>query len=150
MNNMKKKHPKYDREAGWTFIETLIVIGIILILSGTVGVMAFRFFDKAKEASARTQIENLTLALSSYLFDCRQYPSQQQGLEALWQKPVLEPVPARWDGPYVDKPIKADPWGQPYEYSAPGPNGLPFGIRSFGADGQEGGEGAERDIVSWE
>lgn len=137
-------------EAGWTFIETLIVIGIILILTTSVGVMAIRYLDKARAAAARSQIETYALALDAYYLDCGAYPTTEQGLGALWEKPNLEPLPRDWNGPYVNKPIADDPWGNEYEYAQPGPNGLPFGIRSYGADGNLGGEGKERDVASWE
>jgi general secretion pathway protein G len=136
----------FGSQDGWTFVETLIVIGIILILTSTVGFMAFRYVDKARVVAARNQIEELSMALHSYYLDCKQYPAPQQGLDALWQKPVLEPVPAGWDGPYLTKKIQDDPWGHPYKYTVPGPNGLPFGIASFGPSGVEGSEGS---IASW-
>jgi general secretion pathway protein G len=112
--------------------------------------MAFRYLDTAKQAATKSQIETFGLALNAYLLDCGRYPSKDQSLDALWQKPVLEPVPSGWNGPYVNKSIPKDPWGNAYEYTVPGPNGLPFGIRSFGADGTEGGEGNAKDISSWE
>ena len=139
-----------DGEAGWTFIETMIVIGIILILTSTVGFMAFKYIGRAKEAAARSQIETFALALNAYLIDCKRYPTQEQGLDSLWEKPVLEPLPSGWNGPYVAKKIPTDPWGDKYEYRVPGPSGLPFGIRSLGADDAEGGDGENRDITSWE
>jgi general secretion pathway protein G len=139
-----------DPEAGWTFVETLVVIGIVLILTGTVGFVAFRYLDRAKQAAARTQVETLSLALNAYLLDCETYPTKEQGLDALWNKPVIEPVPSGWQGPYVGKKIPTDPWGNEYEYQVPGPNGLPFGVRSFGADGVAGGEENAADIASWE
>jgi general secretion pathway protein G len=138
------------REGGWTFIETIIVIAIILILTSVVGVAVFRNIGRAGVAAARSQIDTLSSALNSYLVDNRRYPTQEQGLDALYTKPVLEPVPDDWDGPYLNKPVPDDPWGKPYEYIVPGPNGLPYGIRSLGADGMEGGEGDDADIVSWE
>jgi len=131
---------------GWTFVETLIVIGIILILTSTVGFMAFRYVDKARLVAARNQVEELSMALHSYYLDCRQYPTPQQGLDALWEKPTLEPVPAGWEGPYLTRKVRDDPWGHPYTYRVPGPNGLPFGVISFGPGGAEGSEGA---IASW-
>ena len=131
-------------------MEVLIVIAIILILTSAVGFMAFRYIDKARQVTARSQIETLGLALSSYAADCRQYPSAEQGLDALWTNPVLEPRPTGWSGPYVNKKVTGDPWGHLYDYVVPGPNGLPFGLRSLGADGKEGGEGNDRDLVSWE
>lgn len=139
-----------DREAGFTFIETLIVIGIILILTASVGFMAVRYLDKARYVAAKSQIESYSLALDAYYLDCGRYPTADQGLAALWEKPVMEPLPKGWNGPYVNKPVAADPWGNAYEYSVPGPNGLPYGVRALGADGMEGGEGNDRDASSWE
>ncbi len=137
-------------EAGWTFIETLIVIGIVMILTSTVGFMAVRYLDKARTVAARSQIETFAMALDSYYLDCGTYPTADQGLKSLWEKPSLAPVPKGWSGPYLSKPVPADPWGNEYAYSVPGPSGLPFGIRSLGADGREGGEGKDADVATWE
>lgn len=139
-----------DAEGGWTFIETLIAIAISLILTASVGFMAYRYVDKAKTAAARSQIETFALALDSYLMDCGRYPTQEQGLKALVEKPTIEPIPKGWDGPYLSKAISGDPWDRAYEYSVPGKGGMPLGIRSLGADGKEGGDGKDRDISSWE
>ena len=138
-----------DAEAGWTFVETLIVVGIILVLSSSVGFAAFRYLDQAKQATARNQVEVFSVAITSYFLDTASYPTPEQGLEALWQKPTIEPVPANWSGPYLTKPVPEDPWGRPYDYLVPDPNGLPFGIRSLGADQTEGGEGNDADVTSW-
>ncbi len=137
-----------DRQAGWTFIETIIVIGIVLILTSSVGFMAFRYLDKAKSVTARNEIENFSLALSTYYLDCGNFPSEEQGIEALWEKPTSDSE--GWDGPYLTKEPGDDPWDNAYEYSVPGPNGLPFSLRSFGSDKMEGGEGDSEDISSWE
>jgi general secretion pathway protein G len=131
-------------------VEVLIVIAIILILTSAVGFMAFRYIDRARQVTARNQIETLSLALDAYAMDCKQYPTKEQGLDALWTRPTLEPIPADWNGPYVNKRIPADPWGHAYEYLVPGLQGLPFGIRSFAADGLDGGDGNNKDITSWE
>jgi len=112
--------------------------------------MAFRYIDKARVATARSQVETISLALNAYALDCMRYPTQEQGLEALWTKPSTEPVPSGWGGPYLTKKLSADPWGRAYELVVPGPNGLPFGVRSLGADSKEGGEGNDKDISSWE
>lgn len=146
----RKRPEREDPEGGWTFIETIVVIGIVLILTSSVGFMAFRYLEKAKVVSARSQIETFALALDSYYLDCGRYPTAEQGLGALWEKPVQEPVPAGWNGPYLSKKIPGDPWGGAYEYIVPGKAGLPFGIRSLGADGREGGEGNDADVQSWE
>lgn len=146
---MKKIKDLLINEDGWTFVETLIVISIVLILTSTVGFMAFRYVGKAKIVAARTQIENLSMALDTYFMDNQLYPIEEQGLVSLWEKPILEPVPKNWDGPYLKKNLTKDPWGNDYEYVVPGPNGLPYGISSLGADGNPGGEGDDRDINSW-
>lgn len=137
-----------DPEAGWTFIETIIVIGIVLILTSSVGFMAFRYLDRAKIVTANNEIENYSLALSTYYLDCGSFPAEEQGLAALWEKPSGDSD--GWDGPYLTKIPGADPWGNDYEYTVPGPKGLPFGILSFGSDNMEGGEGDAKDISSWE
>ncbi|MBN1648171.1 MAG: type II secretion system major pseudopilin GspG [Spirochaetales bacterium] len=134
---------------GWTFIETLIVIAIILLLSGTVGIVAIKQVAKARVANARSQIDNYVSALQQYYFDCGSFPSEEQGLEALFTKPNIDPVPDKWDGPYIAKRLADDPWGHPYVYQVPGPNGLDYAILSYGADGLQGGSGKDEDIVSW-
>jgi len=140
---------KEANDEGFTFIETIMVIAIILILSAGVGFSATKYVEAARVASARNQIAAYKLALESYYLECGSYPSREQGLAALWEKPALSPVPAGWAGPYVDGEIAADPWGRPFRYEAPGKKGLPFTIQSYGADGADGGEGYDADIVSW-
>lgn len=140
---------KRDPEGGWTFIETIIVIGIVLILTSSVGIVAFRYVDRAKTVTAKSDIENFSLALSTYYLDCRNFPTEEQGLNALRLKPAADAE--GWDGPYVLKDNPGiDPWGNEYEYKVPGPEGLPFSIRSFGSDGMEGGEGKAADVNSWD
>lgn len=145
---MRIDEEKRDPQAGWTFIETIIVIGIVLILTSSVGFVAFRYLDRAKTVTAKNDIENFALALSTYYLDCKQFPTEDQGLMALRENPSSDADD--WHGPYVNKTPGNDPWGNPYEYAVPGPDGLPFGIRSFGADGMEGGEGDNKDVSSWE
>jgi len=139
---------KYDK--GFTFIETIVSITIILILSAAVGFSAIKYVERARMAGCRNQIETFRLALQSYLLDCGQYPSEAQGLKALWEKPVIPPLPPRWDGPYTDRQIPKDPWGTDYIYKNPGEKNLPFTIISYGADGKPAGEGINADIYSWD
>lgn len=134
---------------GFTFAETLAVLAIMLILAAGVGLAAEKYIQKARVVAARSQIEVYKLALQSYYVDCGMYPSQEQGLEALWKKPELFPVPQNWDGPYVDRVIQPDPWGNDYVYTRSITDGLPYVITSFGSDGCEGGDGDALDIVSW-
>ncbi len=138
-----------DRRGGWTFVETIIVIAIVLILTSSVGFVAFRYVDRARVVAARSQIENYSMALHSYYLDTRTYPTEEQGLSALWEAPILDPVPPNWSGPYIERNVVSDPWERSYDYQRPGPNGLPFGIQSLGADGMPGGIGSDADIASW-
>jgi len=137
-------------DEGFTFMETIAVISIILILSAAVGFSSVKYIERARMASCRNQMETFRLALQSYLLDCGQYPTEAQGLEALWEKPILSPVPLQWAGPYLDRKIPKDPWGTGYIYKNPGHLNLPFTISSYGADGKEGGEGTNADIHSWD
>ena len=137
-------------DKGFTFIETIVTISIILVLSAAVGFSAVKYIERAQIAACRNQIEILRLALQSYFLDCGQYPTEIQGLQSLWEKPVHPPVPSRWDGPYLDRQIPKDPWGNDYVYKNPGEKKMPFSIMSYGADGKTGGEGPNADIYSWD
>jgi len=139
---------KRDPQRGWTFVETLVVIGMVLIMTSSVGIMAFRYLDRAKVASARNQVETYSLALTSFYIDNKRFPNPKEGLQALWESP--QELTDSWKGPYLNKPVSQDPWGQDYQYRQPGPEGLPYALFSYGADGREGGSGNDRDITSWE
>lgn len=147
---MKYRHANTEQsEAGWTFMETLIVIAIVLILTSSVGFMAIQYLDKARIATARSQIDSFCVALESYYIDNGRYPSEEQGLKSLWAKPSIEPISDKWKGPYMYKEVPKDPWGNEYIYTIPGSNGLPFELTSLGADAKQGGEGNDADISSW-
>ena len=138
-------------EDGWSLIEILIGIALVLVLMTSVGLAIVGNVDRARRTAARDHIQTFSLALDAYLIDCGGYPTEDQGLRALVEKPILDPVPSDWAGPYLKiLEIPRDPWKRPYEYEVPGPGGLPYGIQSFGADGLNGGEGKDGDITSWE
>ena len=134
---------------GWTFVETLIVIAIALLLTAMVGLTAFNQLGTAKVVKAQTEIESAALALTTYYLDNGIYPEPQQGMAALNKKPDLGCLPENWNGPYLTREIGQDPWGRDYIYHQPGPEGHPFGILSYGADGLKGGVGENKDIQSW-
>ena len=138
-----------QQDDGFSFAETIAAITIMLILSAGVGVAAYKIVEQAKRASAQSQIEIYKSGLHSYYLDCGDYPNEAQGLSSLFQKPVISPVSERWDGPYIDREEQADPWGNAYVYKTINDYGLPFIIMSFGADGMEGGDGKNEDILSW-
>ena len=140
---------KTKKDDGFSFAETIAVLAIMLILTAGVGFSAAGYVQKARKLSAENQIEIYRLALQSYYLDCGMYPSDEQGLDALWEKPVMHPVPAGWNGPYVNKEIQKDPWGNRFVYSTRKNRKLPFTVVSYGSDGLEGGSGDAEDIVSW-
>jgi general secretion pathway protein G len=132
--------------SGFTLIELIVVVVIIGLLAGLVLPQFIRQEEKAKLKAARAQIELLATALDTFRLDVGRYPTSEEGLQALRQKPGgLE----RWDGPYLKKDIPLDPWGKSYNYKSPGDHG-PYDIISYGADGVPGGDGDNRDITSWE
>lgn len=135
---------------GWSYMETLIVIAVVLVLTASVGFMAIGSLEKARIATAKTQIDSFCVALEAYYIDCGNYPTQEQGLMALRKKSESESSSLNWNGPYLYKEPPKDPWGNDYEYLQGESIDFPYGIRSFGADGKEGGEGKNSDIKSWE
>jgi general secretion pathway protein G len=139
------KHlPKRPR--GFTLTELLIVLVIVGLLAALVGPVLYQRINPAKQAVARTQIENFMTALDAYFLDVGKFPTPQQGLAALRTRQEGE---AKWNGPYLKKELPGDPWGNAYVYRSPGRNGG-YEITSYGADGKEGGEGDNADINSWE
>jgi general secretion pathway protein G len=132
--------------AGFTLIELIVVVVIIGLLAGLVLPQFIRQEEKAKLKATRAQIELLGTALDTFRLDIGRYPTSEEGLQALRQKPATLD---RWDGPYIKKELPEDPWGKPYVYKSPGDHG-PYDIVSYAADGVPGGEGDNRDITSWE
>jgi general secretion pathway protein G len=143
-------HPRSRRRrSGFTLIEILVVIVVIAILATLVAPNVFQHVGAAKDATARSQIEMLSAALDAYRLDNGRYPTTQQGLNALWEMPQVDP-PANWRSPYLRKPVPNDPWGRPYVYLSPGEaNPTGFDLLSYGGDGQPGGEGENADVTSW-
>lgn len=154
----KAKGKNADRQPAFTFVETLAVLAITAVLTAGCTVSVAKLISSAKKTSARNQIGQYSAALQSYFLDCGRFPTTEQGLEALWEKPVLYPVPENWGGPYLDRKPGKDPWGTDFEYiSSEGsfmpaevPENLPFVLISYGADKTKGGKDGGADIVSWE
>ncbi|MCK4837263.1 MAG: type II secretion system major pseudopilin GspG [Desulfobulbaceae bacterium] len=131
---------------GFSLIEIMVVMIIIGLLASFIGPQLFGKLGKAKQTTAKAQIEMLMTALDAYRLDVDKYPSQQEGLEAL----VRDPGESDWTGPYLAKAkIPLDPWKHPYLYRNPGQTGE-VEISSLGKDNKEGGEGEDADVNSWE
>jgi general secretion pathway protein G len=143
---MHRKRPRSSR--GFTLIEVMVVIVILGILAALVVPKIMSRPDEARAVAAKQDIASLMQALKLYRLDNRRYPSSEQGLAALVDKPQLAPVPEGWKaGGYVER-LPRDPWGQPYQFLNPGLRGE-IDVFSFGADGVAGGEGADADIGNW-
>lgn len=133
---------------GFTLIELMVVIVILGILAGLVLPRFMGRTEEAKRTKAKLQIENLEGALKLYKLDVGAYPTTDQNLEALVQKPTTGIIPKNWrEGGYLEKgKVPVDPWGRPYVYICPGIKNKDFDLKSLGADGEEGGEGENADI----
>ena len=138
----------FQGDKGFTLIEIMVVVIILGILAGLVLPRFMGRTEEARRTKARIQIENLESALKLYKLDNGAYPSTEQGLEALVQKPTIGFFPKNWrEGGYLEKgKIPSDPWGRPYVYLSPGVKSKDFDLKSLGADGEEGGEGDNEDI----
>ena len=130
------------RNRGFTLIELLVVLAILAMLAGLVGPKVMDALGTSKSKAAKVQIEDLSAALDMYRLDLGNYPKELSAL--------VESNGNSWNGPYLKKKkLPKDPWGNDYVYRFPGEHG-DFDIVSYGADGQPGGEGDNRDITSWD
>ena len=132
---------------GFTLIELLVVLIVLGLLASLVAPRIIGRVSEARTTTARTQLDLLGVALDSYRLDNGSYPTTEQGLAALRDRPTREPVPASWRGPYLRKAVPMDPWGKAYVYRSPGqqnPSG--FDLVTLGRDGQPGGQDEDADL----
>jgi general secretion pathway protein G len=134
------------RARGFTFIEIVVAIAILAILAALVVPRVIGRIDDANTARAKSDIASVATALNLYKLDNYGYPSTQQGLDALVNRPGGQPPAPNWKQ-YLDR-LPKDPWGHDYQYLSPGQHGE-FDIYSLGRDGQPGGEGPDTDIGNW-
>jgi general secretion pathway protein G len=138
MNRTKK-------ESGITLIELLVVMVIIAMFATIVGQRLFRNVEKARQTTAKAQINEFESVLDAFKLDVGRYPTTEEGLQSLRARPGNTD---RWDGPYLKKDVPVDPWQRPYLYRFPGQHG-DYDLYSLGADGQEGGDGESADVTNW-
>jgi general secretion pathway protein G len=132
---------KNTRSRAFTLIELTAVLALMAILAGIVTINVRHYLIKGKQDAARAEIATIADAIEAFYTAQGRYPTNQEGLAVMADKsggaePLLKQMPV-------------DPWGHPYQYNCPGRNGEPYEVICFGADGREGGDGADADIYSW-
>jgi general secretion pathway protein G len=134
------------RPNGYTLVELLVVLAILGLLVALAAPRVIKYLGSAKTDTARIQIEKLGGVLDLYRLEIGRYPTEQEGLESLAERP---PQLDAWDGPYLkNREALTDPWGRPYDYRSPGEHG-DYDLYTLGADGKEGGEGEDQDVTNW-
>ncbi|NLW46389.1 MAG: type II secretion system major pseudopilin GspG [Firmicutes bacterium] len=143
---------KKRSEQGYTLLEVVAVLTLLAALMTLVTPNIIREVQKGQVKAAKAQLQTLKNVLNSYYLDNSSYPTTEQGLRALIEKPTIPPIPDNWNGPYLeDRKIPRDPWGQELRYLAPGMNNPDrYDVFSYGNDKKEGGEGNDADIGNWE
>jgi general secretion pathway protein G len=142
---IRQRKKSFAATAGFTLLELLVVMVIIGLLAGFVAPKFFAQIGKSETKTARAQIDSLEKALDQYRLDLGRYPTDEQGLAALTERPAGE---TKWAGPYLKKQVPPDPWARPYVYKFPGEHGE-YDLFTYGKDGQPGGSGEAEDIVNW-
>jgi general secretion pathway protein G len=136
------------KKGGFSLIEVLVALVIVAIMSAVVALNLVDTADEAKVASTASQLDTFQTALTLFKTQQGFLPTQQQGLEALVKEPTSSPLAPRYpQGGYLGSTrIPLDGWGNPYIYLIPGRENQPFEVISYGADGMEGGSGADADL----
>jgi len=146
-----KRRIFWREERGFTLLEILIVITILGILASLVAVKLMDRPGEARALKAEMDIKSLETALKLYKLDNAFYPTTEQGLSSLVEQPTTGRIPTKWrEGGYLEKSVvPKDPWGNDYLYLNPAVRNRDFDLWSYGADGEEGGEGEDGDVTNW-
>lgn len=143
-----RRHLRARRRAGFTLIEVMVVVAILAILAAVVVPRVMDEPAKARRAKVKQDIRAIESALDLYKLDNYRYPTTDQGLEALAERPGTGPEPNNYkEGGYL-RELPTDPWGNPYQYLNPGEHSE-VDIYSLGADGKPGGQGQNADLGNW-
>lgn len=139
------------RQGGFTLIELIIVMLVVGILAARLVPNFVGRSEDAKRSRAISDLESIGTALDAFEADNGFFPTTNQGLEALVTPPTGQPLAENWKGPYMRRLPKEDPWGNPFQYRAPGFNNSDsYDLYSLGRDGREGGDGPDADITNWD
>ncbi len=140
------------KEKGFTLIEIMVVVLIIGLLATLVAVNVIPRKEEADKVKARADIKSLETALKLYYLDNHMYPTTEQGLKALTEKPTTGQIPCCWrDGGYIEGGhIPKDPWDNDYVYMSPAPDGKPYVIMSYGPNGKQGAADNKGVITNWD
>ncbi|MGH6926914.1 MAG: type II secretion system major pseudopilin GspG [Dongiaceae bacterium] len=143
---MKENDDWKRRQGGYTLVELLVVLAILGLLVAIAAPRLISYLGAAKADTAKIQVEKLGTILDLYHLEIGRYPTDQEGLQSLVDRPSQLDT---WNGPYLkNREALTDPWNRPYVYRFPGQHG-DYDLYSLGADGREGGDGENRDVTSW-
>ncbi len=147
MKMKKNQSTRSLKLRGFSLLELLVVLVILGVLAAIVGPRVLQQLGGAKQDAAQVSIEQLGTLLDNYKLDTGRYPTTQEGIKALLEKPSSA---KNWNGPYTkSNSLPKDPWGNDFVYTAPGQHG-DYDIVSYGSDAREGGDGEAKDVKSWE
>jgi general secretion pathway protein G len=147
LNTRAPEHRRSHRP-GFTLIELMVVMAILAILAAIIVPKVLGREEDARRARAVSDVESFGTALDMYKADNSEYPTTEEGLQALR---VAPPSAKNWNGPYLKKALAPDPWGNDYVYTSPGEhNPDSYDLSSMGADGQPGGDGKNADVTNWD
>jgi general secretion pathway protein G len=145
MNRLTRTRNNPTHQNGFTLMELLVVLAILGLLMSLVGPRVLSQLGGAKTKTTAIQIKDLEQSLEMYKLDVGRFPTTEQGLDALVEKPSGV---VGWNGPYLKSDVPLDPWNREYHYKYPGER-MELDIYSYGQDGSPGGEGEDSDVGNW-